>query len=459
MSKKYDFDLFTIGAGSGGVRASRMSAGLGARVAVAEGRFLGGTCVNVGCVPKKLMVYASHFREDFQDAAGFGWSVENPRFDWKTFIARKDAEIQRLNGVYRRLLHGAGVEILEGYARIVAPHTVEVSFASGEVKRFTAEHILIATGGKPIRPEGVPGGERVLVSDDIFSLPEQPKRLVIVGGGYIAVEFACIFHGLGSEVSLVYRGPHFLRGFDDDLRSFLAEEMKKKGIALHFNQKLESIEEEKDGLVCALEHDQLLPADAILYAIGRRPNTDNLGLEKVGVKRGPDGAIVVDDYYRTSAPKIYAIGDVTNRINLTPVALAEGMALAKTLFGQQPTTVDYTDVATAVFSQPPLATVGLSEAKAKDLFAEIDVYTSEFSPLKNTLSQNPERTFMKLIVDRKTDRVLGVHMVGADAPEIIQMAAIALKCGATKAQFDATIGIHPTAAEEFVTMRTPRPEK
>lgn len=454
---RYDYDLFTIGAGSGGVRASRMAAAHGARVAVAEERHLGGTCVNVGCVPKKLMVYAAHFREDLDGAAGFGWRVGEAAFDWATFRANKDREIRRLNEVYAHLLRGAGVEVLEGRARIAGPHTVEVRGADGATRRVTARHILVATGGRPIRPE-IPGAEHCLVSDDVFHLERMPRRLVIVGGGYIAVEFAGIFHGLGAEVTLVYRGPHLLRGFDDDLRFFLTEEMRKKGIDLLLNQRVESVERAGDGLVCTLAKGRLVEADAVLYAIGRRPNVDGLGLETVGVELGPRGAIRVDAWSKTTADGVHAIGDVTDRMNLTPVALAEGTALARTLFGGAPTTVDYAGVPTAVFSLPPLATVGLTEAQARERHGDVVIYTSEFRPLRHTLSGSPERAFMKLIVDRPTDRVLGAHMVGPDAPEIVQGLAIALKCGATKAHFDATLGIHPTAAEEFVTMRTPRPE-
>lgn len=451
----YDFDLFTIGAGSGGVRASRMAARAGARVAVAEERHLGGTCVNIGCVPKKLMVYAAHYGEEFEDAAGFGWTVGPRQFSWSTLIGNKNAEIKRLNSIYEHLLTSNGVQIIEGRARLVEPHVVEVAG-----KRYSAEHILIATGGRPFKPEGQPGAEEFgLVSDDVFFLKEQPRRLLVVGGGYIAVEFAGVFQGLGSEVTQIYRGPHFLRGFDDDIRVFLADEMRKKGIDLCFNTNVLGIEKTESGLMVTLTDDRCLEVDAVLYATGRRPNVADLGLEEIGVACKPSGAIVVDPHYRTSVPGIHAIGDVTDRINLTPVAIAEAMALVKTLFHGQPSTLDYDNIPTAVFSQPPIGTVGLTEAEARSRYGAIDVYTSEFRPMKHTLSGRSERTLMKLIVERATDKVVGVHMVGPDAGEILQGIAIALKAGATKAQFDSTIGIHPTAAEEFVTMREKVPEQ
>lgn len=452
-SQRYDYDLFTIGAGSGGVRASRMAAAAGARVAVAEGGRLGGTCVNVGCVPKKLMVYASHFRDDFHDAAGFGWTLDGePRFHWRTLIDNKDKEIARLNGIYGRLLKGAGVDIVHGWARVIDPHTVEVKTEEG-AKQFTAAHILVATGGSPVIDDAPGAIEHGLVSDDVFTLPEMPERVTIVGGGYIAVEFAGVFNGLGAHVDLIYRGAHLLRGFDDDLRTFVTEEMRKKGVHIHLNQLVECVEPDADGLVCSLSHGETLNTDAVLYAIGRRPNVAGLGLEALGVEMKPNGAVVVDDHYRTSVPSIFALGDVTDRVNLTPVAISEAMVLVNQLFGDGARAMDYADIPTAVFSQPPMATVGLTEAQARSACGEVKVFTSEFRPMKHTLSGSTERTFMKLVVDAHTDRVLGAHMVGADAPEIIQGIGVALKCGATKAQFDATVGIHPTAAEEFVTMR------
>jgi len=448
----YDFDLFVIGAGSGGVRASRMAAAMGAKVAVAEERHLGGTCVNIGCVPKKLMVYASHFAEEFEDAAGFGWTVGPRNFDWSTLIANKNCEITRLNGIYERLLTDAGVEIVEGRAVLEGPHSVVVAG-----RRITAKYILIATGGLPVRPTE-PGQELGIVSDDVFFLEKQPERLLVAGGGYIAVEFAGVFAGLGSKVTQLYRGDLFLRGFDDDLRKALAAEMPKKHVDLRFKTIIEWTVKTSNGLLAELSGGQTLEVDQILYAIGRRPNTAALGLEAAGVAVDGKGGIVVDAHFRTSVPSIYALGDVTNRVQLTPVALAEGMAVAKTLFGGQPTSVDYADIPTAVFSQPPIGTVGLSEAVARKLYGAVDIYRSSFRPMKHTLSGRDETTMMKLVVERQTQRVVGAHMLGPDAAEIVQGLGIALKAGATKQVFDATIGIHPTAAEEFVTMRERLPD-
>ncbi len=445
----YDFDLFVIGAGSGGVRASRMAAGFGARVAVAESSRLGGTCVNLGCVPKKLMVYASTFSAVSEDARGFGWTVPQPTFDWTTLIANKDREIARLNGIYLELLEGAGVRVMEGHARLGDRHTVEVD---GTV--VTADRILIATGGRPFKSE-IPGNELSITSDEIFHLDRQPKRIVIAGGGYIAVEFAGILNGMGSEVTLVYRGPLFLRGFDDDVRSTLADEMRKRGIDLRFETLIDRIERTENGLVATTNHGDVIETDQILSAMGRLPNTAGLGLEEIGVELSDRGAVVVNEQLESSVPGVYALGDCIDRIALTPVALAEGKALAETLFNDNPTVVDYTDVPSAVFSQPPISTVGLTEAQAREQGFDVIVYRSTFRPMVHTLSGRDERTMMKLVVDKPSDRVLGVHMVGADAGEIIQGIAIALKAGATKATFDSTIGIHPTAAEEFVTMRTP----
>jgi glutathione reductase (NADPH) len=446
---RYDFDLFVIGAGSGGVRASRMSASYGARVAVAEERYLGGTCVNVGCIPKKLLAYAAHYAEDFEDAAGFGWTVGRPRFDWAKLIANKDREIARLNAVYGKLLDEAGVRRIEGRARLVDSHTVEVG---GE--RHTAQNVLIATGGWPARPD-FPGSELAITSNEAFHLPELPRRVVVIGGGYIAVEFAGIFAGLGAQTTQLYRGELFLRGFDDDVRRVLADEMRKKGVDLRFQSQVERIDKRRSALRVKLAGGDELDADTVLSATGRAPNTAGLGLEECGVLLDESGAIRVDAYSRTNLPSVWAIGDVTNRLNLTPVAIHEAMALAATLFANRPSMPDHADVPTAVFSQPSVGTVGLTEAAARARYGEIDVYRTAFRPLRHTLSGRDEKTMMKLVVERGGQRVVGAHMVGPDAGEILQGVAIAVKCRATKAQFDATIGIHPTAAEEFVTMRTP----
>jgi|TARA_R110002072_G_scaffold49277_33_gene134072 glutathione reductase (NADPH) len=445
----FDYDLFVIGAGSGGVRAARFAAGQGAKVAVAEERHLGGTCVNIGCVPKKLMVYASHYASDFKDSAGFGWRVGQRDFDWKTLIDNKTAEIERLNGIYGDLLDGSGVTLFEARAKITGPHSLSVAG-----QEITARYILVAVGNRPIRGSE-PGQELGIVSDDVFYLDKQPERLIVVGGGYIAVEFAGIFNGLGSQTIQLYRGDLFLRGFDHDLRGFLAEEMVKKGVDLRFKTLVKKIEKSAGGLAATLSDGTVEEVDQVLYAIGRTPNTDGLGLETAGVETNGLGAIKVDDYYCTSAPSIYALGDVTDRMQLTPVALAEAMAVVKTLFGGTPSKLDYDNIPTAVFSQPPLATVGLSEEEARKRHGQVDVYRAHFRPMKHTLSGSDEKMMMKLIVDRASQKVLGAHMGGDDAGEIIQGVAIAIKAGATKADFDATLGIHPTAAEEFVTMRAP----
>ena len=445
----YDYDLFVIGAGSGGVRAARVSAGFGARVAVCEERYLGGTCVNVGCVPKKLFVHAAHYARDLVDAGGYGWQVGETRFDWSGLLTNKNREIERLQGVYARLLSDAGVEVMRGHAVLLDAHTVAV----GDT-HYTARYILVATGGRPVVP-AIAGKEHAIVSDDAFFLPRLPRRCVVVGGGYIAVEFAGIFHGLGVETTLIYRGELFLRGFDDEVRAFLAKEMVKCGIDLRFNTEIAAVVQAADGLTVALKDGGELVADSVMYAIGRRPNTAGLGLEPLGVQLTPKGAIVVDGCFQSSVASLYAIGDVTDRINLTPVALAEGMALARRLFDGGSAVVDYTDVPTAVFSQPNIGTVGLTEAEARQRFGEIDVFRSEFKALKHSLSGSDEQTLMKLVVARSSDKVVGVHMVGSDAGEIIQGLAVAIRAGATKACFDTTIGIHPTAAEEFVSMREP----
>lgn len=451
----YDFDLFVIGAGSGGVRAARMAAAKGVRVAVAEDRYMGGTCVNVGCVPKKLYVYASHYGEQFHEAAGFGWQVAKPTFAWATLRDNKKAEILRLNGIYNKLLDGSGAQVIDGRAVIVDAHTVEVNGT-----RYSSERILIATGGWPVVPD-VEGAELAVTSNEIFDLDNFPERILIVGGGYIAVEFAGIFAGLGAKTTQLYRGDLFLRGFDNQVREFVAEEMIKKGVDLRFNINVSSIQKLEDGsLRVLLTDDSEVITDAVLYATGRKPNVAGLGLEQAGVELANNGAISVDTQFQSSVASIYALGDVIDRVQLTPVALAEGMQLVEHLYGdvangEGANAVDYDLIPTAVFSQPNIGTVGLSEQQALEQFANLDVYVSEFRAMKHTLSGSQERTLMKLLVDVDTDRVVGVHMVGSDAGEIIQGIGIALKAGATKAVFDSTIGIHPTAAEEFVTMRTP----
>jgi glutathione reductase (NADPH) len=447
----YDFDLFVIGAGSGGVRAARFAAGFGARVAVAESRYLGGTCVNVGCVPKKLLVYGAHFAEDFEQAAGFGWSLGEANFDWATLIANKNREIERLNGIYRNLLTNSGVSLFEGHARIVDGHTVEVNG-----QRHSAERILIATGGWPQIPD-IPGREYAISSNEAFFLKQLPKRVLVVGGGYIAVEFASIFHGLGARTSLLYRGDLFLRGFDGAVREHLRDELSKKGLDLQFNADIASIERKADGsLAATLKDGRVLEADCVFYATGRRPMLDNLGLENVEVKLDKRGYIEVDDLFQTATPSILAIGDVIGRVQLTPVALAEGMAVARRLFKpEQYRPLDYRMIPTAVFSLPNIGTVGLSEEQAIEDGHKVKIFESRFRPMKLTLTENPERTLMKLVVDADSDRVLGCHMVGPEAGEIVQGLAIALKAGATKQIFDETIGVHPSAAEEFVTLRTP----
>jgi len=455
----YDYDLFVIGAGSGGVRASRMAAAFGARVGICEERYLGGTCVNVGCVPKKLFVFASRYAAEFQDAAGFGWrDVTSAGHDWKTLVANKDREIARLNDIYRGIMERPGVEILEGRGRLVDAHTVDVS---GQT--VTAENILVCTGGWPFVPD-IPGAELAISSNDVFYLEECPKRIVIVGGGYIGVEFATIFAGLGAEVCLIYRGDLFLRGFDWEVRNHLRDEMVRRGIDVRFRTDIRWIQKEEDDgtgahrehLLVGLDDGDVLDVDQVLMATGRVPQTEGLGLEEVGVTLNHKGAIPVDDFYRTSVPHIFAVGDVIDRVQLTPVALAEGMIVAKHLFGpDKPEPLDYTNIPTAVFTTPELGTVGLTEQDAKDAGHNVAIYRSHFRPMRHTLSGRRTHTLMKLVVCKETDKVLGCHMVGPSAGEIIQGLGVALKCGATKAQFDATIGIHPTAAEEFVTMRTP----
>ncbi len=444
---RYDYDFFVLGAGSGGVRASRVAAAYGAKTAVVEERYLGGTCVNVGCIPKKLLVYASEFRDHFEDAAGFGWTVGERTVDWQKLIQNKDKEIKRLNGIYRTLLEGAGAEIIEGTARLVDRHTIEVSG-----QRYTSEYILLATGSWPAFPQ-TPGIEHAITSNEAFYLETLPKRVIIVGGGYIAVEFATIFHGLGSAVTELYRGDLFLRGFDTDVRQVLADEMGKRGVDLRFHADVTRIEKTPHGIKARLNDQSKLEADIIMYATGRLPNSKGLGLEAAGIETDESGAVCVDAYSQTNIPHIYAVGDVTNRLNLTPMAIAEGQAVAETLFNQNPTRPDHMNVATAVFSHPSIGTVGLTEEEARQEYGAVDIYKSSFRSLKHTLSGRNEKTFMKIVVDPKSDRVIGCHMTGPEAGEIIQGLAVAIKCHATKAQFDATIGIHPTSAEEFVTMR------
>ena len=447
----YDFDLFVIGAGSGGVRAARFAASFGARVAVAESRYLGGTCVNVGCVPKKLMVYAAHYQDEFKLSRSFGWDVEAKSFDWNTLITNKNTEIERLNGIYEKLLVNSGVHLLNGHAKIVDAHTVDV-----DGQQYSAKHILVAVGGWPQVPD-IPGREYATDSNQVFFLKEQPKRVLVIGGGYIAVEFASVFHGLGSQTQLAYRGDLFLRGFDHDVREHLHQELLKKDMTLRFNCDVQRIDKQEDNsLLITFNDGQTSEVDCIFYATGRRPMLDNLGLENVNIKLNKDGFIAVDEQYQTSESSILAIGDVTGRVQLTPVALAEGMAVARRLFRQEDyRPVDYDLIPTAVFSLPNIATVGLSEEQARAEGYTVQIFKSSFRPMKLSLSDQQERIFMKLIVDQATDRVLGCHMVGPDAGELMQGIAVALKAGATKRVFDDTIGIHPTAAEEFVTMRTP----
>ncbi len=449
----YDYDLLVIGAGSGGVRASRVAARLGAKVAVIEERYLGGTCVNVGCVPKKLFVYASHYRDLFEAAAGFGWQVENPKFTWSQLLANKDQEIDRLNQVYRRLLEVTGVTLFEERAKILGPHKVAV----GD-RELTAERILIAVGGWPWKPK-IPGVEFAITSNEAFYLEKLPESILIVGGGYIAVEFAGIFNSLGVKTHLCYRGDLFLRGFDSDLRACLAKEMAKKGVHLHFNADIKTIEPSDSGGYNVVGEKGGAPkewrAEQIMYATGRRPKTDDLGLENTAVELQEDGALKVDEYFQTHEPSIYALGDVTGPLELTPVALAQGQTLAQNLYGGEGKKLSYRNIPAAVFSQPSLATVGLTEEEAREQYSEIDIFKDSFRPMQYSLSDVDERALVKIVVDRKTDKVLGCHMLGPDAAEILQGMAVAITAGATKKDFDRTIGIHPTMAEEFVTLRQP----
>jgi glutathione reductase (NADPH) len=445
----YDYDLFVIGAGSGGVRAGRMAAKHGAKVAVAEEYRVGGTCVIRGCVPKKLFVYASKFAEEFEDAVGFGWTTEKVSFDWATLIENKDREIDRLNKAYIRNLEGSGAELVMERATILDPHTVQL--ASG--RKVTAKYILVATGASPFIPQHLPGRELAITSNEAFHLERLPRRIVIVGGGYIAVEFAGIFNGLGVETILLYRGEQIMRGFDDDLRNHLAAEMTKKGIDIRTQVDVREIARSGDGVRVTLTDGTAFGAGQVMFATGRVPNTFGLGLENVGLHGNPHGAIDVDAQSKTKVDSIYAVGDVTNRVNLTPVAIREGHAFADTVFGGKTVTVNHSLIPTAVFSQPELGTVGLTEAQARATHTKVDIYKTSFRPMKHTLSGRDERMLMKLIVDGETDRVLGCHIAGPDAGEMAQLLGIAITCGATKAQFDATMAVHPTAAEELVTMR------
>ena len=443
----YDFDYFVIGGGSAGLRSARVAAGHGARVGIAEQRYWGGTCVNVGCVPKKLMAIGAHFSADFADSAGFGWTASRAVHDWATLISGKDIEVKRLNDFSRSLLTGAGCTTFDSRASLVDPHTIEVGG-----RRVTADRVLIATGGRPVRPNRPGVEEYAFTSDEVFSLKQMPRRILIVGGGYISMEFAGIFHGLGAEVTVVCRSAMVLNGFDDDVRTHLAKEMIRDDLTLHLKTDVDRVAKVGNHFAVSLSDGRTIAADGVMYATGRKPNTASIGAAAAGIALDADGGIIVDGRYTTNIPNIYALGDVTDRINLTPVAIAEGHALADTLFGGEGYSLSYENVPTAVFSSPPIGTVGLTEAEARDRHGVVDVYRSNFRPLRHTLSGNPSRTLVKLVVDRSTDRMLGCHMVGMDAPEIIQGFAVALNCGATKKQFDATIGLHPTAAEEFVTM-------
>ncbi|MBP7703956.1 MAG: glutathione-disulfide reductase [Caulobacter sp.] len=447
---EYDYDLFVIGAGSGGVRAARLAAMTGARVAVAEEHRVGGTCVIRGCVPKKFMVYASEFPGQVKSARGYGWTVEEPTFDWDAFREANDIEIARLSGIYVTNLQKAGAELIHKRAVLKDAHTVEIV---GENRTVTAGKILIATGGRVTVPAEVPGIEHVITSNEAFHLEKLPESILIAGGGYIAVEFAGIFAGLGVKTTLLYRGPNILRGFDDDVRTHLAGELERKGIRVVLGCQHEKIVKTDKGLVSHLTNDMKFTTEAIMFATGREPYVEGLGLENAGVELNEAGAIKVDEYSKTNVPSIWAVGDVTDRMNLTPVAIREAAAFAETEFKNNPTTFDHEHVATAVFSQPPIGTVGMGEAEARKAFGPIDVYRAVFRPMKVTFYGGEERTLMKLLVRADTQQVVGVHMVGPDSPEIIQMAAIAVKMGATKQQWDATCAVHPTVAEEFVTMR------
>ena len=447
---KFDFDVFVIGAGSGGVRAARMAAGEGARVAIADDRALGGTCVNVGCVPKKLYTYASHFSHDFENAKGFGWNLAATKFHWPTLVANKKTEISRLNGIYANLLDNSGAQIIRGYASLKDKNTVTVDGTD-----YTAERIVIATGGAPNIPD-VDYAELLISSDEIFDLTEFPKRLLVVGAGYIALEFACIFQGLGSQVQVSYRGDLIMRSFDTDVRRFLDQEMRKQGIEIHYQSQVGSVVRQSDNsLLVTFLDGSSTEVDQVLMAIGRNPRVAGIGLKKLGIETTAQSTIAVNHKFQTNVPNIYALGDVTGGIELTPVALAEAMVLVNHWYGNGAKEMDYDLIPTAVFTQPNIGTIGLTEDQALDQHGEITVYRSDFKPMKHTLSGSDERSFMKLIVHSATDKVVGLHIVGEGAGEMLQGFAVAMKVGATKADFDATIGIHPTSAEELVTMRTP----
>jgi glutathione reductase (NADPH) len=449
---EFDVDLFVIGGGSGGVRAARIAAGYGAKVMVAEEYRMGGTCVIRGCVPKKLFVIGSHIHHEIEDAAGFGWTIPPVSFDWKTLVANKDKEIARLEGIYTSNVEKAGGEVVKTRAVIEDAHTLRLL----DGRTVKARYILIATGGTPNHGREIPGIEHVISSNEAFHLAELPKRIVIQGGGYIALEFACIFAGFGSDVTVIYRGDNILRGFDEDVRVHVRKEMEKQGITIITGCTVSKVERENDVFTTHLSSGSSIASDQVMFAIGRHPNVANLGLEKAGVAINPkNGGIAVDGFSRTSAPNIYAIGDVTHRLNLTPVAIREGHAFADTVFGKRPVQVDHTTIPTAVFSQPEVGTVGLTEAEARAQFSHVDIYKTDFRPIKSTMSGRDTRILMKLVVDGSSDRVVGCHIVGDTAAEIIQAVAIAVKMKATKADFDTTFALHPTAAEELVTMRTP----
>jgi glutathione reductase (NADPH) len=446
---KFDYGLFVIGGGSGGVRAARLAAGLGVSTAIAEEYRFGGTCVIRGCIPKKLFVYASELGHAIEDAKGYGWTTGEKRFDWKTLIANKDAEIGRLSALYARGVEAAGGTVIHDRAEVTGPHSVRLL---GEDRTVSAERILIATGGHPFIPE-IPGRELAITSNEAFHLEALPEKIVIVGAGYIAIEFACIFHGLGVEVELLYRGGEILRGFDHDLRHALAEIMIAQGIKISYNTEPAAIEKAGSGLCVATTANTHIACGAVMFATGRRPNTVGLGLQKLGVQCGWNGRVMVDDWYRSSVPSIYAVGDVTDRVNLTPVAIRDAIAFIEANYKNNPSPTDLAYLPTAVFSQPQIGTVGYTEEHAREMFRAVDIYKSSFRPLKNTLSRRPERMLMKVVVDAETDKVMGAHILGPGAAEMAQLLAVSLKLGARKADFDATVALHPTAAEELVTMR------